>query len=109
MRKVKKLLGLLLAAVMVLAMGVPTFAASGEYTITINNALAGHTYQAYQVFAGDLSENEETLSNVTWGDGVDGTAILTALKGIAGLAAVVPVSALRGRNIEPLKKEIKKS
>ena len=34
--------------------------------------------------------------------------ILTALKGIAGLAAVVPVSALRGRNIEPLKKEIKK-
>jgi len=81
MRKVKKLLGLLLAAVMVLAMGVPTFAASGEYTITINNALAGHTYQAYQVFAGDLSENEETLSNVTWGDGVDGTAILTALKG----------------------------
>ena len=81
MRKVKKLLGLLLAAVMVLAMGVPTFAASGEYTITINNALAEHTYQAYQVFAGDLSENEETLSNVTWGDGVDGTAILTALKG----------------------------
>lgn len=81
MRKVKKLLGLLLAAVMVLAMGVPTFAASGDYTITINEASAGHTYEAYQVFAGDLSENEATLSNVTWGDGVDGTAILTALKG----------------------------
>lgn len=81
MRKVKKLLGLLLAAVMVLAMGVPTFAASGGYTITINNALAGHTYEAYQVFAGDLSEDKKTLSNVTWGDGVDGTAILTALKG----------------------------
>lgn len=81
MRKVKKLLGLLLAAVMVLAMGVPTFAASGGYTITINNALDGHTYEAYQVFAGDLSENGKTLSNVTWGDGVDYTAILTALKG----------------------------
>lgn len=81
MRKVKKLLGLLLAAVMVLAMGVPTFAASGDYTITINEASAGHTYEAYQVFAGDLSKNEATLSNVTWGDGVDGTAILTALKG----------------------------
>ena len=81
MRKVKKLLGLLLAAVMVLAMGVPTFAASGGYTITINNALAGHTYEAYQVFAGNLSEDKKTLSNVTWGDGVDGTAILTALKG----------------------------
>lgn len=81
MKKVKKLLGLLLAAVMVLAMGVPTFAASGDYTITINNALDGHTYEAYQVFAGDLSENGQTLSNVTWGDGVDGTAILNALKG----------------------------
>ena len=81
MRKVKKLLGLLLAAVMVLAMGVPTFAASGGYTITIKKALAGHTYEAYQVFAGDLSENGQTLSNVTWGDGVNGTAILNALKG----------------------------
>lgn len=79
MKKAKKLLGLLLAAVMVLAMGVPTFAASGGYTITINNALAGHTYEAYQVFAGDLSEDEKTLSNVTWGDGVDGTALLAEL------------------------------
>ena len=41
MRKVKKLLGLLLAAVMVLAMGVPTFAASGSYTLTISGASAG--------------------------------------------------------------------
>ena len=81
MRKVKKLLGLLLAAVMVLAMSVPAFAASGSYSITINNAAAGHTYEAYQVFAGDLSEDGMTLSNVTWGDGVDGEAILAALKG----------------------------
>ena len=81
MRKVKKLLGLLLAAVMVLAMGVPTFAASGSYELTINGASAGHTYEAYQVFAGDLSENEQTLSNVKWGDGVNGEALLAALKG----------------------------
>lgn len=81
MRKVKKLLGLLLAAVMVLAMGVPAFAASGSYTLTINGASAGHTYEAYQIFAGDLSENGQTLSNVTWGDGVNGEALLAALKG----------------------------
>lgn len=81
MRKVKKLLGLLLAAVMVLAMGVPTFAASGSYELTINGASAGHTYEAYQVFAGDLSENGQTLSNVTWGDGVNSEALLAALKG----------------------------
>ena len=81
MRKVKKLLGLLLAAVMVLAMGVPTFAASGSYTLTISGASDGHTYEAYQIFAGDLSENEQTLSNVKWGDGVNGEALLAALKG----------------------------
>lgn len=81
MRKVKKLIGVLLAAVMVLAMGVPAFAASGSYTLTINGASAGHTYEAYQIFAGDLSENGQTLSNVTWGDGVNGEALLAALKG----------------------------
>ena len=81
MRKVKKLIGLLLAAVMVLAMGVPTFAASGSYTLTISGASAGHTYEAYQIFAGDLSENGQTLSNVTWGDGVNSEALLAALKG----------------------------
>lgn len=82
MRKVKKLLGLLLAAVMVFAMGVPTFAASGTYSITINEASAGHTYEAYQIFAGDLSENGQTLSNVKWGDGVNNeeNALLNALK-----------------------------
>lgn len=81
MRKVKKLIGVLLAAVMVLAMGVPAFAASDSYTLTINGASAGHTYEAYQIFAGDLSENGQTLSNVTWGDGVNGEALLAALKG----------------------------
>ena len=81
MRKVKKLLGLLLAAVMVLAMGVPTFAASGSYTLTISGASGGHTYEAYQIFAGELSKNGQTLSNVTWGDGVNSEALLAALKG----------------------------
>lgn len=81
MRRVKKLLGLLLAAVMVLAMGVPTFAASGSYTLTISGASGGHTYEAYQIFAGELSKNGQTLSNVTWGDGVNGEALLAALKG----------------------------
>ena len=81
MRKVKKLLGLLLAAVMVLAMGVPTFAASGNYSITINDESSGHTYVAYQVFKGTVSDNGQTLSNVDWGDGVNGEALLAALKG----------------------------
>lgn len=85
MRKVKKLLGLLLAAVMVLAMGVPTFAAEGDdYTITINNETSGHTYEAYQVFQGDLSGN--ILSNIEWGTGVDGAGLQEALKAESAFA-----------------------
>ena len=86
MRKVKKLLGLLLAAVMVLAMGVPTFAASGGYSIKINDESSEHTYVAYQVFRGtvSVSDNGQTLSNVEWGDGVNGEALLAALKGPEG-------------------------
>ena len=78
MKATKKLLAMILSMIMVLAMAAPAFAAEGNYSITITNDASGHTYEAYQVFAGDLSG--ETLSNVTWGDGVNGDALLTALK-----------------------------
>lgn len=77
MKKMKRLLGVLLAAVMVLAMNITAFAAN-TYTITIKNSNTGHLYEAYQVFSGDLSEN--ILSNVKWGAGVKGAELLTALK-----------------------------
>ena len=58
-----------------------------SYTVTINKAegsndKATHTYEAYQVFAGDLhgTGDDAVLSNVVWGSGVNGTALLTALK-----------------------------
>ena len=43
---------------------------------------AGHTYEAYQIFAGDVSSDDPTdgatsgpiLSNITWGNGVNGAA-----------------------------------
>lgn len=69
MKKMKRLLGVLLAAVMMLAMNITAFAENQKYTITINNSNTDHQYEAYQVFAGDLSG--ETLSNVRWGSGVD--------------------------------------
>ena len=58
-KAMKKLMAALLAVAMVCAMAIPAFA-----TVDISS----HTFEAYQIFAGDL--NEGTLSNVTWGHNV---------------------------------------
>ena len=74
MKRVRSILALTLALVLVLAMSTAAFAANNTYSITINNASTGHTYEAYQIFAGDLSENDagnKVLSNIVWGTGVD--------------------------------------
>lgn len=67
----KRIFTLILALMMVLALSVTAFAA-GPYTITINNSAAGHTYEAYQIFAGDLetANGKTVLTNITWGSGV---------------------------------------
>lgn len=69
MKKMKKMVSLMLAMVMVLAMTVTAFAEENTYSITINNSTEGHTYEAYQIFTGDLSANK-VLSNIVWGSGV---------------------------------------
>lgn len=79
MKKVKRMLALLAAFALVLAMAVPAFAeeAGTTYTLTINNA--NGTYEAYQIFSGDLSEKEagkKVLSNIQWGSGVDATKVV---------------------------------
>ena len=67
MKKMKKLVSLVLAMVMVMAMTM-TVSAEDTYTLTLNNAIEGHTYTAYQIFTGDLSDS--VLSNIVWGSGV---------------------------------------
>ncbi|MCD7714869.1 MAG: isopeptide-forming domain-containing fimbrial protein [Lachnospiraceae bacterium] len=89
MKKMKKLVSLLLTLVMVAAMAVSVSADdTTTYTITIEGSMSAsgttesHTYSAYQVFAGDLATDGTTLSNVTWGTGVNSTSLLTAVKAI---------------------------
>ena len=71
MKTVKSAFSLLLALVLTLALSITAFAAE-TYTITITNDKTGHTYEAYQIFAGDLTEKDgnKILSNITWGSGV---------------------------------------
>ncbi|MBQ8929536.1 MAG: isopeptide-forming domain-containing fimbrial protein [Oscillospiraceae bacterium] len=45
----KKLLSILLAVVLVIALAVPAMAADSSYTITIENAATGETYTAYKL------------------------------------------------------------
>lgn len=88
MEQTKKLASLLLALVMVFSLVVTAFAANTNHTITITNEKSGHTYTAYQVFAGDIetkpgTTSEEVLTNIVWGSGVNGNAVLEALKALA--------------------------
>lgn len=80
MRKTKSLLAMVCAIVAACVLAIPAFAASGNHTITINSKTSGHTYEAYQVFSGELDTEEDTLTNINWGDGVNGSELLAALK-----------------------------
>ena len=65
MKRVKRVLALLAALALVLAMAVPAFAdGANQGTISVP-AGSSHTYKIYQIFTGDYSNGK--LSNVKWG------------------------------------------
>ncbi|MEE1029349.1 MAG: isopeptide-forming domain-containing fimbrial protein [Agathobacter sp.] len=84
MKTMKKILALATAMIMVFAMTITAFAdEKKDFSITINNANAGHTYEAYQIFSGNLSEG--VLSNIEWGASVtaEGQSALGDAKTVA--------------------------
>ena len=82
MKTMQKLVSILTVLALVFTLSLGVFAASNEnpHTITIENpdAAEAHQYQAYQVFKGIYSP-ENTLTDVEWGEGVDGAALLEDL------------------------------
>lgn len=82
--KFKKAASIALAGAMAMSMmAVPAFADTATtYSVTIdqNTSDTGkHTYAAYQIFAGTLSSTK-VLSDITWGSGVDQTALTDSVK-----------------------------
>ena len=64
-KAIKKLLAALLAVAMVCAMAIPAFAYNpGETKEDLNTK---HEYAAFQIFTGDVSDDNTTISNVGWG------------------------------------------
>lgn len=91
MKRLKRMASLILALALALALvlAVPAMAAE-TYSITINNSAEGHTYEAYQIFTGDLSGT--TLSNIVWGSGIS-EAGQTALGDAAAKAETLKTEA----------------
>lgn len=84
----KKILSLLLALVMVLAVAAPVFAEGEESgtgsSLTIKGSSAGHTFDAYQILAGDVhtdtTSGKVITSNITWGSSIKNVeSLVTAI------------------------------
>ena len=75
MKTIKRSIALVLAMILTLAMSVTVFAApnadQNTFSLTLNKAVKGHTYEAYQILSGDLSADKTTLSNIKWGEGIN--------------------------------------
>ncbi|MDO4977802.1 MAG: isopeptide-forming domain-containing fimbrial protein [Eubacteriales bacterium] len=73
MSKMKKLLSVILAFTMVLAMSITAFAEGEKAPAT------KYSYEAYQIFSGTVDEKGE-LTGIDWGTGVNSPALVAALK-----------------------------
>lgn len=96
MKKIQKLFCLLLSLAMMLCFAVPAYATDPTtYDLKINSKTPGHTYQAYQIFEGELAtvpgstdsstDKRITLVNIVWGNGIKTNqqgALLAAIKAI---------------------------
>ncbi len=90
MKMTKRILSLALCLALCLSLALPAMASSGPYTLTIHGKTAGHTYEAYQIFSGDLVtvEGKDVLSNVVWGSAIVKTGAGAYDKSAALLAGI---------------------
>ncbi len=80
MRITKSFLAIFMSLMMAATvLATSTTSAAEGLTITVKpNDKADHTYAAYQIFAGTVTKGE-VMTEITWGDGVKGGELLSAL------------------------------
>ena len=74
MKRIRKIAALVLAAVMVMAMGITAFAA-GDGSIIVTNATKGQTYEAYLIFTASPSNPDDVTSDIIYTATEDQTKI----------------------------------
>ena len=75
MKTIKKLMTLVLSIAMILAMSVTAFAADSTPV-----DVSKHKFDAYQIFSGTWDSTSKKLTNIVWGNGVNGSTLLMKLK-----------------------------
>lgn len=84
MKRIKKLASLMLAAILVLAMGIQVMANEVPVTITLpeDALLDGHEFTAYQIFTGTQANVEDQLASVEWASEINAKDFLAELNGL---------------------------
>jgi len=103
----KKLFALILAALLLLGLCNAAWATdAASYSITINNADPGHTYQAYQIFTGDISGDypNYVLSNIELGEGVSENFLPISVNGTDYATLEALTEALNTNNVDAFAK-----
>ncbi|MEE8674696.1 isopeptide-forming domain-containing fimbrial protein [Tractidigestivibacter scatoligenes] len=81
-KRLSAVVAAVVAVMMALALAPTAYAADAQtYKLTLTGTATGHTYEAYQIFTGDLTTNTDgnkVLSNVQWGTGVTYTGTESA-------------------------------
>ena len=95
----KKIISLVLCLMMVLSFAAPVFAdesaaAAATYDLTIDSAIPDHTYEAWQIFSGDLetvtgadNKTYQVLTNIKWGAAIKGEGYDNSAAVISAIAA----------------------
>lgn len=104
MKNTRKFAAFVASFLAVACMAAPmatSFSADAEGSIEIVNSAKSHTYEAYQIFDGDLAGS--VLSNVAWGSGIDSTKtadLMTEIKTIDGFADCADAAAVAAKLAE---------